>query len=313
LFIFAVVNKQSLQLYLISFTYKNMSLNIIVLAKQVPDTRNVGKDAMKEDGTINRAALPAIFNPEDLNALEQALKLKDANPGSTVTLLTMGLPRAAEIIREAIFRGADTGIVLTDRALGGADTLATSYSLAQAVRKIGNYDIILGGRQAIDGDTAQVGPQIAEKLGLPQVTYAEEILDLSNGHVTIKRRLENGVETVKAPLPCVVTVNSSADECRPRNAKRIMQYKYAVTPSEKQNLSDEVKTLVEARPHLQLQEWGAAYVEADPEQIGMAGSPTKVKAVENVVFTAKESRRLDNNDEQIENLIKELITNHTIG
>ena len=135
-----------------------MSLNIIVLAKQVPDTRNVGKDAMKEDGTINRAALPAIFNPEDLNALEQALRIKDANPGSTITLLTMGLPRAAEIIREAIYRGADSGVVLTDRALGGADTLATSYSLAQAVKKIGNYDIILGGRQAIDGDTARGGP-----------------------------------------------------------------------------------------------------------------------------------------------------------
>jgi electron transfer flavoprotein beta subunit len=290
-----------------------MSLNIIVLAKQVPDTRNVGKDAMKEDGTINRAALPAIFNPEDLNALEQALKIKDANPGSTVTLLTMGLPRASEIIREAIFRGADTGIVLTDRALGGADTLATSYSLAQAVRKIGNYDIILGGRQAIDGDTAQVGPQIAEKLGLPQVTYAEEVIDLKDGFVTIKRRLENGVETVKAPLPCVVTVNGSADECRPRNAQRIMKYKYAVTPSEKQNLSDELKALVDARPHLQLKEWGAAYVDADPQQIGLAGSPTKVKAVENVVFTAKESLRLENNDEQIENLVKELITNHTIG
>lgn len=113
-----------------------MSLNIIVLAKQVPDTRNVGKDAMKADGTINRAALPAIFNPEDLNALEQALRLKDANPGSTITLLTMGLPRASEIIREAIYRGADSGIVLTDRVLGGADTLATSYSLAQAVKKI---------------------------------------------------------------------------------------------------------------------------------------------------------------------------------
>ncbi|MDE6157526.1 MAG: electron transfer flavoprotein subunit beta/FixA family protein, partial [Muribaculaceae bacterium] len=146
-----------------------MSLNIIVLAKQVPDTRNVGKDAMKEDGTINRAALPAIFNPEDLNALEQALRLKETHPGSTVTLLTMGLPRAAEIVREAIYRGADKGIVLTDRALGGADTLATSYSLAQAVKKIHGYDIILGGRQAIDGDTAQVGPQIAEKLGIPQV------------------------------------------------------------------------------------------------------------------------------------------------
>ena len=184
-----------------------MSLNIIVLAKQVPDTRNVGKDAMKEDGTINRAALPAIFNPEDLNALEQAIRLKEANPGSKVTLLTMGLPRAAEIVREAMFRGADGGIVLTDRTLGGADTLATSYSLAQAVKKFGKFDIILGGRQAIDGDTAQVGPQIAEKLGIPQVTYAEEIVDLKDGHVTVRRRLEHGVETVKAPLPCVVTVN----------------------------------------------------------------------------------------------------------
>ena len=290
-----------------------MSLNIIVLAKQVPDTRNVGKDAMKEDGTINRAVLPAIFNPEDLNALEQALRLKDANPDSTVTLLTMGLPRAAEIIREAIYRGADTGIVLTDRVLGGADTLATSYSLAQAVKKISNYDIILGGRQAIDGDTAQVGPQIAEKLGLPQVTYAEEILDLADGHVTVKRRLENGVETVKAPLPCVVTVNGSAAECRPRNAKRLMKYKYAVSPSEIAKLSDEQKAFVEARSYLQLKEWGAAFVEADPEQVGMPGSPTKVKNVENVVFTAKESLRLENNDEQIENLIKELITNHTIG
>lgn len=290
-----------------------MSLNIIVLAKQVPDTRNVGKDAMKEDGTINRAALPAIFNPEDLNALEQALRIKDANPGSTVTILTMGLPRASEIIREAIFRGADTGIVLTDRALGGADTLATSYSLAQAVKKFGNYDIILGGRQAIDGDTAQVGPQIAEKLGIPQVTYAEEILDLKDGYVIVKRRLEQGVETVKAPLPCVVTVNGSAAECRPRNAKRIMKFKHVVSPSEKAKLSADEQAYIDARPYLNLQEWGAAFVEADPEQIGMAGSPTKVKAIENVVFTAKECRRLENDDTQLEELIKELIVNHTIG
>jgi electron transfer flavoprotein beta subunit len=291
-----------------------MSLNIIVLAKQVPDTRNVGKDAMKADGTINRAALPAIFNPEDLNALEQALRLKDANPGSTVTMLTMGLPRASEIIREAIYRGADTGIVLTDRALGGADTLATSYSLAQAVKKFGNYDLILGGRQAIDGDTAQVGPQIAEKLGIPQVTYAEEIVDLSNGFITVKRRLENGVETVKSPLPCVVTVNGSAADCRPRNAQRIMKFKRAVSPSEKAALTPEQQEFVEKRPYLNLQEWGAAYVEADPAQIGLPGSPTKVKAIENVVFTAKESLRLEgSNDAQIEDLIKELITNHTIG
>ncbi|MCM1483796.1 MAG: electron transfer flavoprotein subunit beta/FixA family protein [Muribaculaceae bacterium] len=290
-----------------------MSLNIIVLAKQVPDTRNVGKDAMKADGTINRAALPAIFNPEDLNALEQALRLKDANPGSTVTLLTMGLPRAAEVIREAMYRGADTGIVLTDRTLGGADTLATSYSLAQTVKKFGNYDIILGGRQAIDGDTAQVGPQIAEKLGIPQVTYAEEIIDLKDGYVTVKRRLENGVETVKAPLPCVVTVNGSAAECRPRNAMRLQKYKHAASVSEKNSKAPEIQELIEKRPYLVIPEWSAAYVEADPEQIGLTGSPTKVKAIENVVFTAKESRRLDNDDTQIEELVKELIANHTIS
>ncbi len=290
-----------------------MSLNIIVLAKQVPDTRNVGKDAMKEDGTINRAALPAIFNPEDLNALEQALRIKESHPGTKVTLLTMGLPRAAEIVREAIYRGADGGIVLTDRALGGADTLATSYSLAQAVKKFGNYDIILGGRQAIDGDTAQVGPQIAEKLGIPQVTYAEDILEIGNGHVVVKRRLEHGVETVKAPLPCVVTVNGSAAECRPRNARRLMTYKNAASPSEMAKLPEDVAARVNANPALQIQEWGAAFVEADPEQIGLAGSPTKVKAIENVVFTAKESRRLDNDDAQIEELVKELIANHTIG
>ena len=290
-----------------------MSLHIVVLAKQVPDTRNVGKDAMKEDGTINRAALPAIFNPEDLNALEQALRLKDANPGSKVTLLTMGLPRAAEIIREAIYRGADNGVVLTDRALGGADTLATSYSLAQAVKKMEGYDIILGGRQAIDGDTAQVGPQIAEKLGIPQVTYAEEILDLKDGYVTVKRRLEHGVETVKAPLPCVVTVNGSAAECRPRNAQRVMKFKYAVSPTEKTKLDADAQARADQRAAGVIEEWSAAFVEADPEQIGFPGSPTKVKGIENVVFTAKESRRLDNNDEQIEDLVKELIANHTIG
>ncbi len=290
-----------------------MSLNIVVLAKQVPDTRNVGKDAMKADGTINRSALPAIFNPEDLNALEQALQLKDQHPGSKITLLTMGLPRAAEVIREGLYRGADTGIVLTDRALGGADTLATSYSLAAAIRHLKNYDIIIGGRQAIDGDTAQVGPQIAEKLGLPQVTYAEEIT-VDNGKATIKRRIENGVETVEAPLPLVVTVNGSAAPCRPRNARLIQKYKYAATPSEMAGTTDDVKKLINTRPYLNLYEWNAAEVEADPAQIGMAGSPTKVKTVVNVVFQAKESKRIDAKDDAaIEDLIKDLITNHTIG
>ena len=290
-----------------------MSLNIVVLAKQVPDTRNVGKDAMKEDGTINRSALPAIFNPEDLNALEQALQLKDKHPGSKITLLTMGLPRAAEVIREGLYRGADTGIVLTDRALGGADTLATSYSLAAAIRHLKEYDIIIGGRQAIDGDTAQVGPQIAEKLGLPQVTYAEEI-NVEGSKATIKRRIENGVEIVEAPLPLVVTVNGSAAPCRPRNARLIQKFKYAATPSEKSTANDDVKKLLDSRSYLNLYEWNAAEVEADPEQIGLTGSPTKVKNVVNVVFQAKESKRIEASDDAaLEDLIKDWIANHTIG
>ena len=201
-----------------------MSLKIVVLAKQVPDTRNVGKDAMNADGTINRAALPAIFNPEDLNALEQALRLKDTHPGSTVTILTMGPGRAAEIIREGLYRGADNGYLLTDRAFAGADTLATSYALATAIKKIGGYDIIIGGRQAIDGDTAQVGPQVAEKLGLTQITYAEEILKVGDGSITVKRHIDGGVETVEGPLPIVITVNGSAAPCRPRNAKLLQKY-----------------------------------------------------------------------------------------
>lgn len=291
-----------------------MSLNIIVLAKQVPDTRNVGKDAMKEDGTINRSALPAIFNPEDLNALEQALQIKEQNPDTTITILTMGPPRAAEIIREAVYRGADGGIVLTDRAFAGADTLATSYALSAAIRKIGQYDLIIAGRQAIDGDTAQVAPQVAEKLHLPQITYAEKIESVADGKVTVTRRLESGVETLVAPMPLVITVNGSADECRPRNARRIQKYKYAVTPSEKAALSPEMAAIVDARPYLELKEWSAAYVDADPAQIGLAGSPTKVKGIVNVVLQAKESKRLDGRDQAaLEDLIKELITNHTIG
>ena len=289
-----------------------MSLNIIVLAKQVPDTRNVGKDAMKEDGTINRAVLPAIFNPEDLNALEQALKLKEMYPGSKVTILTMGPARAAEIVREGLYRGADGGIVLSDRAFAGSDTLATSYALSAAVRKIGKYDLIIGGRQAIDGDTAQVGPQIAEKLGLPQVTYAEDIIEVKDGKAIVKRRIESGVETVSAPLPLVVTVNGSADACRPRNAKNVQKYNYAAVPSEVA-ADDKKKAFIEARPYLEIGEWSAQDVNADLAQCGLSGSPTKVNQIENVVFTAKDARRVENNDEELETLIKELIANHTIG
>ncbi|MDL2224114.1 electron transfer flavoprotein subunit beta/FixA family protein [Bacteroidales bacterium OttesenSCG-928-M06] len=290
-----------------------MSLKIIVLAKQVPDTRNVGKDAMKADGTVNRAALPAIFNPEDLNALEQALRLKDQYPGSTVKLLTMGPPRAADIIREGLFRGADGGYLLTDRAFAGADTLATSYALHMAVKKIGDFDIIISGRQAIDGDTAQVGPQVAEKLGIPQITYAEEIQSVKDGKITIKRRLERGVEVVVGKLPMLVTVNSSAADCRPRNAKLIQKYKYARTISEKQNEDSDYINLCNSRSYLNLPEWSVIDVNADVQQCGLSGSPTKVKKIESVVFQAKESKNLTDSDNQIEELMIELINNHTIG
>ena len=289
-----------------------MSLNIIVLAKQVPDTRNVGKDAMKADGTVNRAALPAIFNPEDLNALEQALKLKDEHPGSKVTVLTMGPSRAAEIIREGMFRGADGGVVLSDRAFAGSDTLATSYAISAAIKKMGRYDIIIGGRQAIDGDTAQVGPQVAEKLGIPQITYAEDILKVDNGEIIVKRRIESGVETVKGKLPLVVTVNGSAAECRPRNAKAVQKYKYAAVPSEVASDNNK-KEFIEKRPYLSIGEWSANDVNADLAQCGLAGSPTKVKSIQNVVFTAKEARKIENTDAELENLIIDLIANHTIG
>ncbi len=301
-----------------------MSLNIIVLAKQVPDTRNVGKDAMKEDGTINRAVLPAIFNPEDLNALEQALKLKEMYPGSKVTLLTMGPGRAAEIVREGLYRGADGGIVLSDRAFAGSDTLATSYALSAAVRKIGDFDIIVGGRQAIDGDTAQVGPQVAEKLGLTQVTYAEEILnvDEKNRSITVKRHIDGGVETVEGPLPIVITVNGSAAPCRPRNAKLVMKYKRALGAQEKapapachpEGVSAlPYPELYEKRPYLNIPEWSVADVNGDLTQCGLSGSPTKVKAIQNIVFQAKESKTLTGSDKDVEDLIVELLANHTIG
>ncbi len=289
-----------------------MSLKIVVLAKQVPDTRNVGKDAMTAEGTVNRAALPAIFNPEDLNALEQALRIKEQQPDVEVGLLTMGPPRAGEIIREGLFRGADTGWLLTDRLFAGADTLATSYALATAIKKIGNVDLVIGGRQAIDGDTAQVGPQVAQKLGLNQVTYAEEILKIENGKATIRRLIDGGVEVVEAPLPLVVTVNGSAAECRPANAKLVMKYKYAACPLEVAD-DDARKGLRAERPYLNLTQWSVADVDGDASQCGMSGSPTKVKEVQSIAFQAKESKTMDGSDDNINSLIQELLADKIIG
>jgi electron transfer flavoprotein beta subunit len=295
-----------------------MSLKIVVLAKQVPDTRNVGPDAMTPEGTVNRSALPAIFNPEDLNALEQALRLKDENPGSTVTVVTMGPGRAAEIIREAMYRGADGGYLLTDRAFAGADTLATSYAISTAIKYIGDdVDLIIGGRQAIDGDTARVGPQVAEKLGLNQITYTEEILSCKDGKIVVKRHIDGGVETVETALPVVLTVNGSAAPCRPRNAKRVMKYKRALCPMEipaGQTWADlPYADQYEKKPYLKLGQLSCADVNADLNQCGLSGSPTKVKTVENIVFKAKESKTLTGSDEDMNGLIQELLANHTIG
>ncbi len=286
---------------------------IIVLAKQVPDTRNVGKDAMKADGTVNRAALPAIFNPEDLNALEQALHIKDQYPGSTVILLTMGPPRAAEIIREGLYRGANNGVLLTDRAFAGSDTLATSYALSRAIMKMGDFDFILAGRQAIDGDTAQVGPQVAEKLDVPQVTYTEKIVKIRKNTITIKRRLEKGIEIVKTTLPVLITVTGTAPACRPRNARLIMKYKRATTLSERQNMSEDYISIYDDRPFLNIQEWNVKDIDVEVEKLGLSGSPTKVKKIENVVFQAKEAKVLESNDSSINRFMKELILNHTLG
>ncbi len=289
------------------------ALKIVVLAKQVPDTRNVGKDAMTPEGTVNRAALPAIFNPEDLNALEAALSMKDRVEGSTVHVLTMGPQRAADIIRDAMFRGADGGYLLSGREFAGSDTLATSYALSCALKKL-NPDVIVAGRQAIDGDTAQVGPQVAEKLGLPQVTYAEQIVDIKDDMLVIKRRLEHGVEVVECPIPAVVTVNASAAECRPRNAKRVMTYKFAMAKSE---IAADPESMAAQRaavkPALQIVEWAAADVDPDPMQLGLSGSPTKVKKIENVVFQAKEAKKLTATDGDINALMVELIASHTLG
>lgn len=291
----------------------NKALKIVVLAKQVPDTRNMGEEAMTADGTVNRAALPAIFNPDDLKALELALRMKDECVGSTVHILTMGPLRAADIIRDAMFRGADGGYLLTDRRFAGSDTLATSYALSCALRKIG-ADVVVAGRQAIDGDTAQVGPQVAGWLGLPQVAYAEQVEQIKESSLVVRRRLERGVERVESPLPMLLTVNSSADEVRPQNAMRLMKYKYAVTPSESAVEPEALRTkLASEREYLNIVEWTADDIDCDKSILGLAGSPTKVKSVEAVVFQDKQVQSLTSSDEDIEKLMVELIASRTLG
>ncbi len=288
-----------------------MSYTIVVFVKQVPDTQNITGDAMKADGTVNRQALPAIFNPEDLNALELALQLKDRYQAK-VTVATMGPPAAAEVLRDALCRGADNAVLLTDRAFAGADTLATSYALSKCAAKIGKFDLILCGRQAIDGDTAQVGPQIAEKLHLPQISYVEEVLHLNEKTVKARRAIEGGYEILETPTPALFTV-IDANEPRPKNATRIMKYKKAKSKLDlgAAATAEDIEKL--AAKDLLIQAWSAADVEAAPNRIGFAGSPTKVKQIQSVVLTAGDYKAVEATDTGVTNLIHELIEDHTLG
>ncbi|MBN2137382.1 MAG: electron transfer flavoprotein subunit beta/FixA family protein [Sedimentisphaerales bacterium] len=303
-----------------------MGYNCVVLIKQVPDTKRITGDVMNEDGTVKRSALPAIFNPEDLNALETAVEIKDRF-GGHVTAITMGLPAAAAVLRDALYRGADDAILITDRRCAASDTLATSYILSCAVRKL-DYDIVLCGRQAIDGDTAQVGPQLAEKLGITQITYVEQLIELSRRTITAQRNIGNGWQQVKAELPVLLTVIGDANEPRVAAARRMMKLKKAQTPIEiEQQIRNEnpdakdtdIAELVEhkcgdmEKKGLLIKQWDLDMLEADLSWCGMSGSPTKVHRIQSVVLAAKESKDVEPTDKGIADMIHELIEEKTIA
>lgn len=303
-----------------------MGYNCVVLVKQVPDTKSIGPDAMNEDGTVNRAALPAIFNPEDLSALELALEIKDRF-GGKVTVITMGLPTASQILRESLFRGADEAVLVTDRKCAASDTLATSYILSQAVSKL-DYDIVLCGRQAIDGDTAQVGPQIAEKLNIPQITYVEELIELSDRNIKAKRTIGNGWQEVKAKLPILLTVVEEANEPRVPAARRIMKYKKArsladleiETKNQQPDIENDKAKKIAGKKYkelrkqnLDIKQWDLDQIKADLQWCGRDGSPTKVHRIQSIVLAAKDSKEIMPTEQGISDMVHELIKDNTIA
>ena len=294
-------------------------MRIIVLAKQVPDTKNVTAEVMKPDGTINRSALAAIFNPEDLNALEMGLQLKERF-GGEVVVLTMGPPQAAEILRDSLCRGADRVILLSDPRFAASDTLATSYTIATAIRRhLSPYDVVLCGRQAIDGDTAQVGPQVAEKLGIGQVTYADKVLAFENGWLRVHRDLGRAEETVETKLPVLLTVLKSANKPRWPNARRVLKYRRArsrfeiESEAQQQGVAPEALIRNLAPAGLYIDTWGAEDIGAEPDRIGISGSPTKVKKVENVVLAGRDLRMFAADDQGVRDLVQTLIEERTFG
>jgi electron transfer flavoprotein beta subunit len=261
-----------------------MKLNIVVLMKQVPDTRVVSCSTILPDGTINRKALPTIINPNDLQALEMALGVKDAYPESCVTVVSMGPGAAKEVIKEAMYRGADKGVLLSDAVFAGSDTLATSRILASAIQKIGGVDCVFCGRQTIDGDTAHVGPQVAQWLGISQVTAVTSMNFVSDEICQLSRLGDAVEETVEAALPLLVTVDESAEACRFRQAKRVMSYKNEAVPV-----------------------WDAAQLGIEATQCGLGGSATQVVTSKPVDLSVKESCVIENNKESIETWFSELL------
>ena len=304
-----------------------MPYDSIVCVKQVPDTANVTAEAMKDDGTVNRAALPTIFNPEDLHALETALELKDRY-GGTVTALSMGPPKAADVLRDCLYRGADRAILITDRRAAASDTLATSYILAQAIRTIGRFDFVFCGRQAIDGDTAQVGPQCAEKLGVPQITYLEQLVEVSDGWVRARRNVGNGWEIVEGRLPLLLTVISTANKPRPPAAKRVMRFKRARVEAElvaavqrelpqaaEEDRQAEIRRRADALEQvgLLIEQWDLDAIGADLCRCGIAGSPTKVFRVQAIVLTKEGYTEVPPSEQGVRQLIHELVVDRTLG
>ncbi len=303
-----------------------MGYHCVVLAKQVPDTHRITGQVMNDDGTVNRSALPAIFNPEDLNALEMALQIKDRF-GGRVTVITMGLPAATRVLREALFRGADDAVLITDARCAASDTLATSYILSCAVKKM-DYDIVLCGRQAIDGDTAQVGPQLAEKLGIAQITYVEALEELNDRVIKARRNIGNGWQSVKAELPVLLTVTGDANAPRVAAAKCLMKCKKARAPVEvvqhvkamnPDAVEAEAKELMAMQCQalevkgLLIQQWNLDDLEADLTWCGRSGSPTKVHRIQSVVLAAKESKDIEPTDEGVAGMIHELIQDKIIA
>ena len=298
----------------------------MVLVKQVPDTKRITGKAMNDDGTVNRAALPAIFNPEDLNALEAALDIKDRF-GGTVTVITMGLPAAVTTLKDALYRGADEAILVTDARCAASDTLATSYILSCAVKRI-KYDIVLCGRQAIDGDTAQVGPQLAEKLGIPQITYVEKPVEIKGRTITVQRNAGNGWQKVKAQLPVLLTVTGEANVPRVAAAKKMMKYKAAMTSAgieqalKAENAAatpDEIKSLAARKAGelekkgVLIKQWNLDFLKADLTWCGRSGSPTKVHRIQSVVLASKETKSIEPTDDGLSGMIHELLEDKIIA